>query len=408
MSILIAGERIRRIDHDEEIDPADYPDARIVDATGRFVIPGLVETHTHLGTVPSPDWAGAMLNRYVMAGVTTARDMAGDTRFLGDLRRRLLTGQLNGPDLHYSALMAGPSFFNDPRTRASSAGETPGQIPWMQGIDADTQMDLAVALSRGTGATGIKIYANLPPEEVRRIGEEAQRQDLPVWSHGTIAPALPMDAVEAGVDVLSHICMLVSHISPNRPQAYPARPDRDFSVFGEDYSAYSDLFEAMRTRGTMIDANLRLYAEADRLRAENPDNPPRMRCPLNYAAGLASAAYQAGIPLTVGTDGGSAPDDPYPAFFEELVLLEEEAGLTPHDVLTAATLNGARALGLGQDRGLIANGRRADLVILSRNPLDGAGNFRSVESIVRAGRWLDREGWSPDSTALAFGEGGGQ
>ncbi|MEC9249778.1 MAG: amidohydrolase family protein [Pseudomonadota bacterium] len=401
MSILVVDGRIQSVVSDSDIEPDEYPAARVLDLSGRYVVPGLIETHAHLATYPDPDWAEAMLDRYVMAGVTTVRDMAGDTRYLSDLRRRLLTEQLNGPDLHFSALMGGPSFFDDPRTQASAAGEQAGAVPWMQAIAPNTDIVQAVALSRGTGATGIKIYANLPAEDVMRIGVEAERQNMRVWSHGTIAPALPADAVAAGVDVVSHVCMLVSHISPLKPQAYPARPDPDFSVFGDDYSGYADLFEAMRRQGTMIDPNLRLYAEADRRRQANPANPPRMRCPLAYASGIARAAHAAGIDLTVGTDGVAAADAAYPALFDELELLQRSAGLTPHEVLVAATRNGARALGLDSDRGLVTQGYRADLVVLARNPLDGAENFRSVEGVVRAGRWLDRSGWSPRSEALA-------
>lgn len=356
MSILVIDGRIQIVVPDSEIRPEDYPAARVLDLSGRYVVPGLVETHAHLATYPDPDWAEAMLDRYVMSGVTTVRDMAGDTRYLSDLRRRLLTDQLVGPDLHFSALMGGPSFFDDPRTQASAAGEQAGAVPWMQAIAPNTDIVQAVALSRGTGATGIKIYANLPAEDVMRVGVEAERQNMLVWSHGTIAPALPADAVAAGVDVVSHVCMLVSHISPLKPQAYPDRPDPDFSVFGDDFSAYADLFEAMRMRGTMIDPNLRLYAEADRRREADPGNPPRMRCPLTYASGITRAAHAAGVGLTVGTDGVAATDAVYPAFFDELALLQNAAGLTPHEVLVAATRNGARALGLDSDRGLVAAG----------------------------------------------------
>jgi imidazolonepropionase-like amidohydrolase len=403
MSVVIQGGRIIRIDHDEQIPDDDYPDAETLDLTGKYLLPGLVETHAHLATMPQPAWVEAMLDRYLHSGVTTLRDMAGDTRYLSDLRRRLLIGDLQGPDLHYSALMAGPSFFDDPRTAAAAAGETPGEVAWMQSIEPTTDMTIAVARSRGTGATGIKIYANLPAAEVSRIGAEAAAQDIQLWSHGTIAPALPMDAVEAGVNVLSHACMLVSHISPLKPDAYPARPDPDFSVFGDDYAAYDDLFARMREHGTVLDANLRLYALADRQRAADPENPPRMRCPLDYAAGLVSAAHLAGIPITVGTDGVAPAQEEFPALFEEIELLHDEAGLSAHDVITAATHHGALALGLRDEIGLVAVGYRADLIILDADPLADIRNIREIDTVIRNGTLIPRAGWtvSPD---LAPGE----
>ncbi len=393
MSIVINGERILRVDHDEQVDPADYPDARLEDLTGRYVLPGLVETHVHLATSPDRERAEAILDRLLHGGVTTVRDMAGDARFLADLRRRLLIGELAGPEVQFSAVFAGPSFFNDPRTAAASAGETPGEVAWLQAIAETTDMTIAVAMARGTGARGIKIYANLPAETVRRIGAEAQAQGVLLWSHGTIAPALPMDAVEAGVDVLSHACMLVSHISPLLPQAYPARPDEDFSVFGDDYSGYDDLFAAMRRNGTMLDANLRLYELADRRRAETPDDPPLLRCPLDYASGIVAAAHAAGIPITTGTDGISPPDRIWPSIHDELRLLHDAAGLSPHDVITAATFNGALALGMRTEIGLVLPGYQADLIVLTADPLADIGNMNTITDIYANGRGFSRTDW---------------
>jgi len=390
MSIVIAGGHIVRLDHDEQIDLADYPDARLEDLSGRFVLPGLVETHIHLATSPDITRAESILARLVRGGVTTVRDMAGDARFLADLRRRVLIGDLTGPEIQYSAIMAGPSFFDDPRTAAASQGETPGDVAWLQAIDADTDMTIAVARARGTGARGIKIYANLPAATVARIGAAAQAQDMLLWSHATIAPALPMDAVEAGVNVVSHACMLVSHISPLHPQAYPSRPDADFTVFGDDYSGYADLFAAMRRHGTLLDANLRLYALADARRAETPDDPPLIRCPLDYAAGVVAAAHAAGIPITTGTDGIAPPGNPLPSIHDELVLLHDTVGLSPHEVITAATFNGALALGMRTEIGLVLPGYQADLLVLSANPLEDIANLRAIDQVMIDGQFAIR------------------
>ncbi len=69
---------------------------------------------------------------FIYSGVTTVRDMAGDTRVLADLSRSTMLHQIDGPDIYYAALMAGPQFFHDPRTVASAQGATPGDVPWMR------------------------------------------------------------------------------------------------------------------------------------------------------------------------------------------------------------------------------------------------------------------------------------
>src|SRR6478735_6996660 len=169
--------------------------AEVVDLTGRFVIPGLVDTHQHLATPPDRPQAEAWLRRMLSGGVTSIRDMADDLRQVGDLARACLVGEIPGPDIHYAALMAGPGFFDDPRTWQVSQGETPGRVPWMQAITDETDLVIATALARGTHASAIKVYADLPADLVAAIVTEAHRQGIPVWAHLAVFPALPLDVV---------------------------------------------------------------------------------------------------------------------------------------------------------------------------------------------------------------------
>ena len=87
MAIVVEGERIEAIVPVAELTDELLADAEVVDATGWFAIPGLVESHTHVATMASRERAGFILNRYLYAGITTARDMAGDVRSLMDLQR---------------------------------------------------------------------------------------------------------------------------------------------------------------------------------------------------------------------------------------------------------------------------------------------------------------------------------
>ena len=138
MSIVVTDGRIDRIDPTSSIDPGQWVDAKTVDAGGLHVIPGLVESHTHVATIANRQRAEFILNRYVYGGITTARDMAGDFRALADLQRASLVGGIDAPDLHYSALVAGPSFWTDPRTIMTTTGEAPGVVPWSQTVTEET------------------------------------------------------------------------------------------------------------------------------------------------------------------------------------------------------------------------------------------------------------------------------
>src|SRR6187431_121057 len=205
-SLVVDGDRlVQVVSTDELVVPEG---AEVVELAGRFVIPGLVDSHQHLATPPDRVQAEAWLRRMVYGGVTSIRDMADDLRQVADLARACLVGEIPGPDIHYAALMAGPSFFDDPRTWQVSQGETPGRVPWMQAITDETDLVIATALSRGTHASAIKIYADLSADLVAAIVAEAHRQGIPVWAHLSVFPALPLDVVGAGVDVVSHVSLL--------------------------------------------------------------------------------------------------------------------------------------------------------------------------------------------------------
>lgn len=388
MTIIVAGDRIQTIAPDGEITAPDG--AEIIDAEGLYVLPGLIDTHVHLGTDPSRAWAEATLRRLLYSGVTAVRDMAGDTRFLGELQRQVLVGEVDGPDLYYVALMAGPSFFVDPRTHAAARGTTPGQAAWMQAVDADTDMALAVARARGTGATAIKIYANLDGETVRRIIEEARRQDFPVWAHGMLFPGLPADIVAAGPDVISHVCYLGYQLPP-RPASYHERTGVDVSLFADGIPPeITTLFDQMHERGIVLDATARIYAPGP-----GSDAPGSWRCEGDLAFRLINEAWRRGVMISAGTDGDTVWDNPYPALHEELELLTDRAGLPPMEAIRAATAVAARAINQQDQMGTLEPGKLANLVFVRQDPLADVSNLRSVAFTVHRGVAYQREDYVP-------------
>ena len=127
---------------------------------------------------------------------------------LAFLSRAAALNEIVSPDIYYSALMAGKTFFDDPRTHQSAREASPGECAWMKGVDKNTNIQLAVAEAKGVGATGIKIYADLDGLVIENIVREAQKLELKTWSHATVFPAGPLDLVQAGVEVLSHANLL--------------------------------------------------------------------------------------------------------------------------------------------------------------------------------------------------------
>ncbi|HEY9111018.1 MAG TPA: amidohydrolase family protein [Rhodanobacteraceae bacterium] len=393
MTIAIQGKRVTAV----------YPsgsqavpkEADVRDLSGKYVIPGLIDAHVHI-TDAEPDIAHykTFLHALLMGGVTGIRDMAGDDRLLQFLASQANSGALASPDIFYVALMAGPTFFKeDFRAQDASKGEPLGFAPWMQAITAKTDIALAVAEAKGTGATGIKLYANLPAALVKAITAEAHRQGLSVWTHATIFPAKPGDAVDAGVDTISHSPYLVWQAAPNVPDDYKMRATGDFEHIKPDAPQILALFDAMKRRGTILDATLLVFKN------EAEHHPQRVGAgimPWSYA--VTRLAHQRGVLVDAGTDGAGfaygkdGPElDQMPSVHQEMALLVEHCGFTPLQAIEAATEIGAAAVGQSAKRGTITPGKLADLVVLDADPSRDIHNTTKIDFVVKNGRIHSRE-----------------
>lgn len=388
MTIVIEGKRIAAVYPDGS--QAAPRDADVRDLSGKYVIPGLIDAHVHI-TDAEPDIAHyqAFLRALLLGGVTGIRDMAGDDRLLQFLASQANSDAFASPDIFYVALMAGPTFFKeDPRAQDASKGEPLGFAPWMQAIDAKTDIALAVAEAKGTGATGIKLYANLPAALVKAIATEAHRQGLRVWTHATIFPAKPSDAVDAGADTISHSPYLVWEAAPSVPDDYRVRAMGDFEHVKPDAPRILALFDAMKQRVTILDATLLVFRnEAER----HPQRVGAGIVPWSYA--VTRLAHERGVLIDAGTDdagfpyGKDGPDlDRMPSVHQEMALLVEHAGFTPLQAIRAATEVGAAALGQSAQRGTVTPGKLADLVVLDADPSRDIRNTTRIEFVVKNGR----------------------
>ncbi len=391
MDVLVKGERIEKVFPDAEADRDMLSKARIVPMAGRFVMPGLIDSHVHLATPPNRRQATAILRRDLYGGVTAVRDMADDLRAVGELTRESLVGEIAAPDIYYAALMAGPSFFSDKRTIEVTAGAVPGHVPWIQAVTDETNLPLAVAEAKGTYATAIKLYAALTPELAAQITAEAHRQQMLVWAHATLFPAKPSDMVNAGVDVLSHACLLVWQPQEKVPEWSPKRPTTALDPFRDGNNpALAKLFAEMVRRGTILDATVWTYGAAS---ASMPLPPGH--CDDTVGGIITGQAYRAGVAISAGTDNVAPWSDPWPDLFHELAELKSKAGMPNGAILQAATIIAARAAGQQHEMGSIEPGKLANMVVLSRDPLVDLNNLRSVVMTVKRGRIFRRAAFVP-------------
>ena len=353
------------------------PDS-VIDGRGLYAIPGLIDAHVHLGTGPWNDRADA-LRHALLGGVTSVFELAGDTRATGDLQRAVLAGQIAGPHVYYVALFGGPGFFKDPRTLDASRGYAPGTAPWMQAVTDTTNFAHAVAVAKGTGATGLKLYAALDSLEVTRATAEAHRQGLRVIAHATTFPGKPSDLVAAGADMLAHTPYLVWQ-GRARTDDWPDRAKGDFLGVPADSPVIEHLLESMRDRGVALNPTLWIFAN------ELPhDSVSRLRTPWIYA--VTRRAAQLGVRIVAGTDEMYDPKlDSLPMLHRELDTFVRDAGLTPMQAITSATANAAWAIGIADSVGTLAPGKVADLVLLGADPTADIRNTRDIRLVMQGGK----------------------
>ncbi|MDZ4372016.1 MAG: hypothetical protein U1C74_11395, partial [Phenylobacterium sp.] len=288
MVVVVKGERIIGVTPVADFDRTPTADARVVDSTGLYVLPGLIDSHVHLATVPARARAEATLRRQLFSGVTAVRDMAGDGRALADLSRSALLGELAAPDIRYAALIAGPGFFDDPRPRATARGATAGDAPWMQAVTAATDLPRAIARAEGTWAAGVKIYSDVPPQLLAPIVAESHRQGLQVWSHGAIFPSRPSEVIAAGVDTISHACVLDYEFAQAMPPRYASEPTATFTASATDFAP---IFAEMRRRNVILDATLFAYGQRG---FDAPGSPNRvLACDDSRASQITGWAWRA-------------------------------------------------------------------------------------------------------------------
>ncbi|HVX41987.1 MAG TPA: amidohydrolase family protein [Gemmatimonadaceae bacterium] len=359
------------------------PDSvRVIDGRGRYAIPGLIDGHVHLA---GRSWQDRVdqLHRTLLGGVTSVYELAGDTRISGDLARAVMTHEIQGPSIYYTALLAGPPFFVDPRAIGISQGFRVGEAPWAHAVAADSDLARIIAAAHGTGAGTIKLYASLDSATVTRAIAEAHRQGMRVVAHATTFPAKPSDLVAAGVDMLAHTPYLVWQGSA-RTGDWTKRAAGDFLGVPPNSPVIETLLESMRDRHVALNPTLWVFAEA-----QKPDSVSRVRTPWMNA--VTKRAQDLGVTIVAGTDNMfDARRDSLPTLHRELEL-EVQAGLTPMQALVSATSASARVIGVDSARGTIAVGRDADIVLLDANPLEDIRNTRRIHAVIKDGVLVTRD-----------------
>lgn len=384
MTVIIKGNKIEKIFPAE--DQALPLSAEVLDLSGHFLIPGMINTHFHLPMIGwSRDTVAIKLKRMFYAGVTSIRELAGDARLAAELERARFIDDAPFPRIYWAARMAGPEFYENMAGNKSWIGYEAGKAPWAQAVTPDSDIEKVVSLAGATGATGLKIYTSLPPEVVRLLINEAKQQGMNTWAHATIFPAGPLETVSNGVNTLSHTCLIPFGLGSNIPSKQSEIVPLDPENFDFQNPLLLELLNEMKDSGVIMDATAR---NASLGPAAN-----RLKCTPELQNRILQMMHKKGIPISTGTDFFLPKGEPDPTLFSEIEYLVKGNVLSPLEAITAATFNGARAIGIEELYGSIETGKIADLVILSDNPVENINALQSVFAIVQNGRLNYRSGY---------------
>lgn len=357
------------------IDQRKYPNFQIIDCTNKFVTPGLIDAHVHLATIDLTDLEKAqkstdlILENFVRNGITTVRDMAGYAPYLKEYQTQSESGKKIAPSIFYAAQFAGPSYFE--MFNRGGSRQKSGISPWERAVSDTTDIAAAVLDAKNSGVTAIKTYADLSKPVLAAIVKEARKYNLLVWSHATIFPIRPLDAVALKVNSISHAADVLFQQLPADSVDVGYAWQKVYAGFKPDSLQLAPLFELMKKNKVYLDATL-YHASNNKL---------------TYAQDITRWAHHHGVKIVSGTDWIYPEKDEIGPLYHEAKILNEKCDLNNQEVLETLTLNAALATGL-KDRGVIKKGYRGDLLILDNNPLENIKNAFQPSKVFKKGQMI--------------------
>ena len=411
-TILIEGEKIKAVGDYQQLVAQASKNARHVDCTGKYIIPGLWDMHVHLEGAELVEDNAALLPVFLAYGITTIRDCASDLgvqvlkwRNEVNTRKRL-----------------GPTIFTAGLKLEGKNSSWKGDLE----IENEAELNKMLDLLDQYKVDFVKITENtLGGDLFLKSVKAAHGRGYRVSGH------VPMDLtiselVDAGYTSVEHASYLLrvgsddSKIKSDLVSGKITRPEADALYSKFDQQVATQKYTALGKKGlfvcpTLIGGRQLAYlSENDhskdpfmsyltekfvsnyqwriqRMSNETPEQTKQRQDRYMFLRAQIPIMYRAGLRIIAGSDAAALNTYVYPAesLLQELEIFQE-AGLKPVEILQTATRNGALYFGIEKNTGTITPGKNADLVILDKNPLDDVQALRSVNGVLKFGSYYNR------------------
>ena len=395
-TVIIEGGRIAAMGSSDEIGPEDG--VPVIEADGGYLMPGLTEMHAHLPDSRMSDMDIAnLLFLYIANGVTTVRGMQGDPSQFG-LRNQIERGLRVGPSLYLASVVM-----------SGAAIQTP------EGAEQRVR-EYEVA-----GYDLVKLTEGLTVEAFDAVARTAVEVGLPFAGHVPDQVGI-RHALASGQRSIDHLDNYLQGLVPadQQPDVAPGLAAVGALVDRIDEDLMPDLVRATVDAGTWVVPTMVLwetvyYGDRDsaEIEAERPEvmyMPPEVLEQWRHAvdgrlsatdpasnrqvAGLRRrmlhALYRGGARIALGTDSPQIFSVPGFSIHREMAVYID-VGMTPYDVLEIGTRKPAEYFDATGEFGTVAVGRRADLILLTENPLDDIGHVSRRAGVMLRGRWFSED-----------------
>jgi len=398
--------------------------AQIVDARGKFVIPGLTDMHIHLTAAGEPDGSRKFMLPLLLAnGITTVRDMGGYLESIRPLQKEIQEGKRFGPRI----VTPGPYLDGSPPSFEPSLVVT-------NQVQADEDVSQLVAL----GVDFIKVQSVLGREAYFAIAQAAQREHITFVGHvpDRVTATEAADAGQHSIEHLTNVLRgcsrdeaklmreqvyvplkqetaeqshsrvvrwqkeLMDSFSPGKAAALIAKfKEKDVwqtptlvLLKNDAFPTPENLFATVSRAEYIPPRTLDIWKKSriEQMRTTSPQDYELHAHLLRKSMDMVAEMQKAGVKILAGTDAPAPDVFPGSGLHDELQLLVE-AGLTPFAALQSATKSPAEFLHSTRDSGTVENGKFADLVLLDANPLDDIRNTRKIRAVILGGKLLDRD-----------------